>query len=682
MNYDRRFYPATDQHLPSADDSSYARCNTREDEGLRGRYRFDGIARPQQVPTGGFLPHQTVPRRSEPYDAVGYVRWDGEVCDRDEVYEEYRPYDSSDCQRGHGGYYGNNGTSHSDLSNDLARYHTTPAHASNDSPWSHIATVTNGGTSSSAQQYTTDVSIDPFDLASPVHHNAEDRSGNALYRFSDASDLELQEVPQDEPLWGETSETMASPVYGSETWDDPLLPNTHQDTHWAGSNEHAAQTQTQDHPELQYMGMPFDQSYPESMNTSRVVVTPSSAQQLDNNKGSELYNLMNYLAGHTSSTDQTPHTASIDCGITMKTPDRTVSQFEGSRDGIESVRFQAIESDVDLAKSDNSSGEEDAILTCPWCPAKFKGIYRRGNYGRHRRSKHSGSVHILACESSNCDKTFQRRDARAKHYQRHHPELLTERKAKNDRDPSRYHINTSDEIRGEDHALFPFKALPQRTSENLQTPLYNDTTPSMPPMVTKRASTEVSHKDEASIRCDICQKEFNRAAELRRHKDSVHNLNLQQYFCKVPGCDRASRPFPRKDKLADHTARVHGQSTTSEAFEHGEKVSEATHRCDYEGCEREFDQRADLLRHQRTHTDKSERPHQCAQCEKSFLYPKDLKRHQATHLDNEDDDKPSFHCEVASCEYGPGKQGFSRKDGMIRHMRRFHPEVIVEKEEV
>lgn len=71
------------------------------------------VAQPQQVPTGGFLPHQTAPRRPEPYDAVGYVRSDGEVYDRDELYEEYRPYDSYDHQRGHRGYYyGNNGTSH------------------------------------------------------------------------------------------------------------------------------------------------------------------------------------------------------------------------------------------------------------------------------------------------------------------------------------------------------------------------------------------------------------------------------------------------------------------------------------------------------------------------------------------------------------------------------------------
>jgi hypothetical protein len=33
---------------------------------------------------------------SEPYNAVGYIRRDGRVYDRAEVYEEYRPYEQVD----------------------------------------------------------------------------------------------------------------------------------------------------------------------------------------------------------------------------------------------------------------------------------------------------------------------------------------------------------------------------------------------------------------------------------------------------------------------------------------------------------------------------------------------------------------------------------------------------------
>ncbi|KAH8637862.1 hypothetical protein IG631_05632 [Alternaria alternata] len=326
-----------------------------------------------------------------------------------------------------------------------------------------------------------------------------------------------------------------------------------------------------------------------------------------------------------------------------------------------------------------NGGRDQETLSCAFCPAKFAGIYARGNYGRHRRQKHVDHNREFQCEVSHCPKVFRRHDARLKHYRRQHPDLVHNSESGNDWHARRRRASCTDETRGEQQDYLSPKNRLQSTGGDSEM-IYMDTTPSTPTMVVNELSTEVIRQEGENIRCDICQKEFNRAAELRRHKDSVHNLNSLQYFCEVPGCDRASRPFPRKDKLADHTARVHTQALALRALGHGEEALQPTYHCGYQGCERTFDQRADLLRHQRTHTDKSERPHKCAQCEQSFLYPKDLRRHQATHLDNEDDDKPSFHCEVASCEYGPGRQGFSRRDGMIRHMRRSHPELIADEE--
>lgn len=541
MNYDRHLYPATDQHLPSADDSSYSECNTREDEGLRGRYRGDGI---------------------EPYP--------------------------------------------SDLSNDLARYHTTPAHASNDGrygfygPGSHIrllnpvSTVTSGETSSSARQYLTDEIIDSTESCSPAQHDVEDWSRHT-------QDLEWQEI---------------TPVQLPQlTWVDLLLDDTHQSTHWVGSDEHASQNQTQEHPESQYMGMELGQmDWP---------MTSVTNPELSINRLLSPIIEQPYVASDASSMIVEP---SI-CGN---------------------------------AKRSLINGPASSEY-CPHsdCDAAFHGAHARGNLARHRRLRHRFFYdRTYVCEEPGCSNSYKRQDARLKHYRKHHPHRASDlviRRPTRARDQGDYHVSGK-----------------TRNAEDAMNEIISSTL--------SEPTTEVAPTDVGSIQCDICRKEFNRAAELRRHKKSIHNLNSQQYFCTVPGCDRASRPFLRKDKLADHTARVHTQSTASEAFEHGEEVSEATYRCDHEGCAREFDQRADLLRHQRTHTDKSERPHKCARCAKSFLYPKDLKRHQATHLDDEDGDKPSFHCEVASCDYGPGKQGFSRKDGMIRHMRRFHPELIADEE--
>ena len=45
---------------------------------------------------GGLSPTMQSQRRPGPYDAVGYIRRDGAVFDRDELYEEYRPYDPYD----------------------------------------------------------------------------------------------------------------------------------------------------------------------------------------------------------------------------------------------------------------------------------------------------------------------------------------------------------------------------------------------------------------------------------------------------------------------------------------------------------------------------------------------------------------------------------------------------------
>ncbi|CAN9120924.1 unnamed protein product [Alternaria alternata] len=568
MSHDRRLHPATDQHLPSADDTGYLKQTSHEHERTTGQSWYSYAAYDERQP--GFT--------DDPWSPLNATS----------VYVS--PQEPWSLERGH----------------------------------SPLPSVLDLETSSSALQYTNDVAIDQQDLYPPLFADEEDWSGNV-------SNPASQAILQHDFTWGETSVPTVRPPDSAQSAFG-LPDNGYQLTPQADSNRCSAETLNQEPPRLYYV----TQRHPALLQGSEVFVTPNSAQQLGDNEDVGSF-------GHMRPMD----IPASDC--------YSVATYE-------------------------PSSPPEVFCDTDGCVATFSGTYRKGNLARHRRLKHKGPA-VYACEHYHCDRVFQRQDARTKHYRRHHPQLAPECKAKADQNRSRYRINTSDQNESKKHALLSSTITLQRANRDEGTS-YMDTTLSTPTLEARIPSIEVTRNDGESIRCDICQKEFKRAAELRRHKDSVHSQNPQQYFCKVPGCDRASRSFPRKDKLADHTARVHGQSTTSEALKHGEEVSEATHRCGYEGCKREFDQRADLLRHQRTHTDESERPHKCAQCEKSFLYPKDLKRHQATHLDNKDDDKPSFHCEVASCEYGPGKQGFSRKDGMIRHMRRFHPEVIVEKEEV
>ncbi|KAF2112603.1 hypothetical protein BDV96DRAFT_664207 [Lophiotrema nucula] len=68
------------------------------------------------------------------------------------------------------------------------------------------------------------------------------------------------------------------------------------------------------------------------------------------------------------------------------------------------------------------------ILYCPrdGCKATFQGDYRKSNIGRHLRVQHgglSGSGVVYTCEAGGCDNTFKRKDARLKHYRKHHPWL-------------------------------------------------------------------------------------------------------------------------------------------------------------------------------------------------------------------------------------------------------------------
>jgi hypothetical protein len=59
-------------------------------------------------------------------------------------------------------------------------------------------------------------------------------------------------------------------------------------------------------------------------------------------------------------------------------------------------------------------------------------------------------------------------------------------------------------------------------------------------------------------------KTFSRWYDLRRHYNGAHAIMPIVYWCEDEGCSRSEpagdRPFPRKDKLADHVEKIHGAS--------------------------------------------------------------------------------------------------------------------------
>ena len=370
--------------------------------------------------------------------------------------------------------------------------------------------------------------------------------------------------------------------------------------------------------------------------------------------------------GYYHASDQSYAPAYTYQGEDSSGPPLYIGESDLDRMLIQSSPADISESGTQLGTQSHHSASVPAAMRCPHCNALFTGRHRSGNLGRHVRQKHKKTREYV-CEEMWCDRVFLRADARLKHYRRRHPGLVRDTVASqpdDGRNRREYHTNGTDGNSDKDLGLAnTMSAMSSREKHSNV-----DSASSMLTTLTRGPSVETTHKTEESLQCSDCHKTFNRLADLRRHKAAVHDPDPPQYACPMPLCVRACRPFTRKDKLNDHMAKVHGPSTAVTPRK------PTTFACPEQGCGREFDQRADLLRHQRTHTDMSERPHKCGQCDKSFLYPKDLKRHEATHLGDEDEEKPSFHCPVTSCEYGPGGSGFSRKDGMLRHMKRFHPE--------
>lgn len=41
------------------------------------------------------------------------------------------------------------------------------------------------------------------------------------------------------------------------------------------------------------------------------------------------------------------------------------------------------------------------------------------------RHKHGGCRQLFECEADNCERSYARKDARLKHYRKHHPERVT-----------------------------------------------------------------------------------------------------------------------------------------------------------------------------------------------------------------------------------------------------------------
>ncbi|PVI03418.1 hypothetical protein DM02DRAFT_625812 [Periconia macrospinosa] len=77
------------------------------------------------------------------------------------------------------------------------------------------------------------------------------------------------------------------------------------------------------------------------------------------------------------------------------------------------------------------------------------------------------------------------------------------------------------------------------------------------PSIPNRDPRNTSLDNQLTIGNDA-HKSFSRIQDLHRHHRGIH-MQERKFVCRYAGCLRASRGFPRKDKLSEHERKVHGR---------------------------------------------------------------------------------------------------------------------------
>ena len=122
----------------------------------------------------------------------------------------------------------------------------------------------------------------------------------------------------------------------------------------------------------------------------------------------------------------------------------------------------------------------------------------------------------------------------------------------------------------------------------------------------------VLNEEEKLCKCSICNKEFTKESNLKRHISSVHE-RTKPYQCTSCGTE-----FSDPDSLKSHLLSVHEI----------EKVDKWQWKCSI--CNKEFGKEYNLKRHIASVHEKK-KPYQCSLCGSEFSELPKLKRHLAMH---------------------------------------------------
>uniref|UniRef100_A0A1B6KWC2 Protein krueppel n=1 Tax=Graphocephala atropunctata TaxID=36148 RepID=A0A1B6KWC2_9HEMI len=231
---------------------------------------------------------------------------------------------------------------------------------------------------------------------------------------------------------------------------------------------------------------------------------------------------------------------------------------------------------------------------------------------------------------------------------------------------------------------------------------------------TSVAKKQTAPKTTENLECDICQRKFIKAANLRRHKryhfcskgdpETIQKLlnDPEIHKCDVCGINVSSRialqfhkrkhtgskkPFQCefcKSWFSTHAQLyIHERSHTGETpfrcrncdqdfcsklkleAHETEHTDERPHTCEI--CHKSFKTRKYLTTHTLIHNDATSiRPHQCPQCCRGFMTNRNLKRHiELIHESGEQEEDGCYACPVC------GKK-FLKKLGRQRHVKNKH----------
>lgn len=118
-------------------------------------------------------------------------------------------------------------------------------------------------------------------------------------------------------------------------------------------------------------------------------------------------------------------------------------------------------------------------------------------------------------------------------------------------------------------------------------------------------NTEVANKDP--LRCEPCDKVFNKACYLTQHNKTFHN------GAKPYKCQRCGKRFPCDQTHDEHLAK---------------HIGNKPFKCNQ--CTKQFNHKTDLRRHMCLHT--GTKPYSCNICNKGFIRKDHMVKHGLTHL--------------------------------------------------